>query len=128
MNTNDLKYLIRPISSCTVQIIILHLKSDVHFCGIFSKTDDKNYTFEIASVHGHDRHAIDHGSRKSGFIWIKNPVDASEFADLLTNIDGYKEMTDEQIEDIIENHVENYEDILSFYENSTNKLQLFLSI
>lgn len=77
---------------------------------------------------GRERFAMDYGTRKTGLIWIKNPVDAREFADLLTNIDGYKEMTDEQIEDIIENHVENYEDILNFYENSTNKLQLFLGI
>ena len=128
MDVNDLRYLIRPISPCTVQVIILHLKSDVHFYGIFSKTDDKNYAFKSDSLHGYDSFAMDHGSRKVGFVWRKNPVDAREFANLLTNIDGYKEMTEEQIESIIENHVENYDDILIFYENSTDKLQMFLSI
>lgn len=126
MAINDLKYLIRSISPSMAQIIILHLKSDVYFYGIFQKpddsSDDKDYTFTVDVILGYERLAMDHGARKVGFNWRKNPVDAREFANLLTSIDGYKEMTEEQIENIIDGHVYNYEDILNFYENTTNEL------
>ena len=126
MAANDFKYLIRYITDRDAQIIILHLKSDVHFYAILSKTsdssDDKDYDFKPDLIIGYEHTAMNQGCRKTGFIWRTNPVEAHEFVNLLTNIDGYKEMTEEQIENIINSHVENYEDILSFYENSTNRL------